>query len=683
MDNQDNLNHDLLPEGSELQGNQENSSQESIAAADVESEQSNEETNETENNTMAENENQPQPEKSEIIDSANETQFEPLPEFDADLSENQIDENDSELLKTEPEEIDYSAYSKQELLQLLKQLIYEKPVNAIKLEIDSIKKAYYRSRQNEIVLLKKQFIDKGGIAETFEIPRDTDEDYFKELLNDYKARKSVYNEQIEKEKQENLVLKKQIIEKIGLLANRDESLARTYDEFRDLQKQWKEIGLVPQADMQNILNSYQMQIEKFYDFIKIDKELRDLDLKKNLDLKIELCNKAESLLIDPDVVEAYKKLQEYHQQWKELGPVPADKREEVWERFQVATRQINKNHQDYFLKIKEELENNLKQKEIVCEQAEALLLEPCDTIAQWEDISKKFTELQSIWKSIGMVPRKNNAAVYERFRAACNTFFENKKQFFSQIRDEQNNNLQRKIELCIQAESIKESTDWKKTTNDFLLLQKQWKEIGPVPRKQSQEIWLRFRKACDSFFNTKQNYFANIDNEFATNLNLKQTLINEVTSFSDTGSNSGNLEKLREFQNRWIEIGQVPHKEKERLQKDFRNAINELYTRLNIQKQSLDVEGFKQRIQILVDTGNIDGLRRERANIIQKQKTLDIEITQLENNMSFFSSKAESLLIDVKRKIEKAKAEMEQLAEQKKTVDLAERELRSKIEKKA
>ncbi|HOY38940.1 MAG: DUF349 domain-containing protein [Bacteroidales bacterium] len=683
MDNQDNLNHDLLPEGSELQGNQENSSQESIAAADVESEQSNEETNETENNTMAENENQPQPEKSEIIDSANETQFEPLPEFDADLSENQLDENDSELLKTEPEEIDYSAYSKQELLQLLKQLIYEKPVNAIKLEIDSIKKAYYRSRQNEIVLLKKQFIDKGGIAETFEIPRDTDEDYFKELLNDYKARKSVYNEQIEKEKQENLVLKKQIIEKIGLLANRDESLARTYDEFRDLQKQWKEIGLVPQADMQNILNSYQMQIEKFYDFIKIDKELRDLDLKKNLDLKIELCNKAESLLIDPDVVEAYKKLQEYHQQWKELGPVPADKREEVWERFQVATRQINKNHQDYFLKIKEELENNLKQKEIVCEQAEALLLEPCDTIAQWEDISKKFTELQSIWKSIGMVPRKNNAAVYERFRAACNTFFENKKQFFSQIRDEQNNNLQRKIELCIQAESIKESTDWKKTTNDFLLLQKQWKEIGPVPRKQSQEIWLRFRKACDSFFNTKQNYFANIDNEFATNLNLKQTLINEVTSFSDTGSNSGNLEKLREFQNRWIEIGQVPHKEKERLQKDFRNAINELYTRLNIQKQSLDVEGFKQRIQILVDTGNIDGLRRERANIIQKQKTLDIEITQLENNMSFFSSKAESLLIDVKRKIEKAKAEMEQLAEQKKTVDLAERELRSKIEKKA
>ncbi|HQP03625.1 MAG TPA: DUF349 domain-containing protein [Bacteroidales bacterium] len=683
MDNQDYLNHDLLPKGSELQGNPEDSSLENIAAEEVESKQSNEETIEPENKTMVDNENQPQPEKTEIIDSVNEAQFEPLPEFDADLSENQLDENDSELMKAEPEEIDYSAYTKQELLHLLKQLIYEKPVNAIKLEIDSIKKAYYRCRQNEIVLLKKQFVDKGGIAETFEIPRDTDEDYFKELLNDYKARKSVYNEQIEKEKQENLVLKKQIIEKIGLLANRDESLARTYDEFRDLQKQWKEIGLVPQADMQNILNSYQMQIEKFYDFIKIDKELRDLDLKKNLDLKIELCNKAESLLIDPDVVEAYKKLQEYHQQWKELGPVPADKREEVWERFQVATRQINKNHQDYFLKIKEELENNLRQKEIVCEQAEALLLEPCDTIAQWEEISKKFTELQSIWKSIGMVPRKNNATVYERFRAACNTFFENKKQFFSQIRDEQNNNLQRKIELCIQAESIKESTDWKKTTNDFLLLQKQWKEIGPVPRRQSQEIWLRFRKACDSFFITKQNYFANIDNEYTTNLNLKQSLINEVTSFSDTGSNSGNLEKLREFQNRWIEIGQVPHKEKERLQKDFRNAINELYTRLNIQKQSLDVEGFKQRIQILVDTGNIDGLRRERANIIQKQKTLDIEITQLENNMSFFSSKAESLLIDVKRKIEKAKAEMEQLAEQKKTVDLAERELRSKIEKKA
>ena len=604
--------------------------------------------------------------------------FHMLPELEEDAEPESDEETDLLAAVTAP---DYSALDKHQLLQSLKTIIYDKPVETIKVEIDAIKKAYYRSRQNEVIELKKQYIEKGGTEEAFDVPRDNDEDYFKELLNDYKARKAVYNEQLEVEKLANLDRKKEIIEKIGSLANRDESLTRTWEDFRELQRQWKNIGLVPAQEAQNILNAFQIQVEKFYDFIKIDKELRDLDLKKNLDLKLDLCNKAESLLLEPNVVEAYNKLQEYHLMWKEAGPVPNDKREEIWERFQAVTKQINKSHQDYFLKIKDELENNLQQKEVLCEQAEALLAEPCDTVKQWEDLTVRFSDLQQMWRGVGMVPRKSNAAVYNRFRNACNSFFESKKNFFSSIREEQNNNLQRKIDLCVLAESLKDSTDWRKTTADFLQLQKQWKEIGTVPRKHSQDVWLRFRKACDHYFNAKQEYFSNIDNEYATNLKLKLDLIKEVTDFHGTANGTENLNMLREFQNRWTEIGLVAFKDKDKLQKDFRTAISALYERLNIQKNAVDIEGFKQKVQMLADGGDRDTLRRERTNIVQKIKTLENDISLWENNMGFFSGKAESLLVDVKRKIEKAKAEIELLISQKKAIDLAEREF-NKSEKK-
>lgn len=610
--------------------------------------------------------------------------FEIMPEMEDDSEAEAEAEADAdeevELLSTYTAP-DYSALEKHQLLLALKAIIYEKPIETIKVEIDAIKKAYYKSRQSEVAELKKQFIEKGGIEEAFEIPRDNEEDYFKELLNDYKARKAVYNEQLEVVKQANLEKKKEIVEKIGSLANRDESLTRTWDDFRELQNQWKEIGLVPATEAQGILNMFQMQVEKFYDYIKIDKELRDLDLKKNLELKLELCNKAESLLIEPNVVEAYNKLQEYHLQWKEAGPVPNDKREEIWERFQIVTRQINKSHQDYFLKIKDEFENNLKQKEVLCEQAEALLLEPCETVKQWEDITTQFSDLQQMWRGIGMVPRKSNAVVYDRFRNACNSFFESKKVYFSSIREEQNNNMQRKVELCVMAESLKDDTDWRKTTGDFLLLQKQWKEIGTVPRKYSQDVWLRFRKACDHFFNAKQEYYSNIENEYTTNLQLKLDLIKEVTDFQGTDNGAENLNMLKEFQNRWTEIGLVAFKEKDKLQKDYRTAITALYDRLNIQKSAVDIEGFKQKVQMMADGGNLDSLRRERNGIVQKIKLLENDITLWENNMSFFSGKAESLLVDVKRKIEKAKAEIELLISQKKAIDLAEREF-NKLEKK-
>lgn len=676
MNNQNNLNLDAHSQHEELQGN----------AQELPTEQPVAETN-AEATCIVGSEVHEKPENDKIdeteINQNSDEKFELMPDLDPDDDDEVTNNDDLELNDVADDVVvDYNKLSKKELIETLRAVLYDKPVETIRFEIDSIKKAYYKSRQTEVALLKQEFVAKGGSPDAFEVPRDDDEDYFKELLNDYKAKKAVYTEQIEKEKQLNLEKKLAIIEKISLLANRDESLAKTWEDFRILQNEWKEIGLVPAAEQQNVLNMFQIQVERFYDYIRIDKELRDLDLKKNLEQKMELCNKAESLLIEKDVVSAYKKLQEYHQIWKETGPVPNDKREEIWERFQTISKQINKQHQDYFLQIKDELENNLAQKEALCEQAELLLEKPCDTLKEWEETTESFSNLQKMWKSIGMVPRKNNAVVYERFKMACNRFFESKKAFFALIREEEHNNLQKKTELCVLAESLQDSTEWKKTTADFLDLQKKWKTIGPVSNKYSQDIWMRFRKACDTFFNAKQTYFANIENEYEANLAAKKQLLDEINSFSGSPDNNENLNKLKEFQNRWVEIGQVAFKEKDKLQKDYRSAVNALYEKLNIKKQDIDISGYKQKMQMLAEMNDRDTLRRERSFVMQKIKTLDADITLWENNMSFFSGKAESLLIDVKRKIEKAKAEIELLTEQKKVIDLTERDMNAKNAKK-
>ncbi|MDD4234922.1 MAG: DUF349 domain-containing protein [Bacteroidales bacterium] len=605
-----------------------------------------------------------------------------LPEEDdsenIETQEDEIDD-DTDVQGDEQNNIDYSSLSKEELLVVLNQLLREKPVSSIKRDVEEIKKHYYRLRNDEIESIKNKFIATGEDEINFEVPKDTDEAYFKELLEDYRKLRTDYAEALEKMKEDNLALKKEIIDKIGVLANGEESLNNTFNEFKELQQKWNEIGAVPHSESKDLWHSYNLQVERFYDYIKINKELRDLDFKKNLEYKIELCEKAESLMLEPNIVDAYKKLQEYHNKWREIGPVPLTNREEIWERFQVITREINKRHQEHFIKIKEEREMNLKQKEVLCQQAEAILKMERNSFKDWNEQTRQILDLQKMWKSIGMVPASLNTPIYTRFRESCNKFFEEKKEYFLKIREEQNNNLQLKLDLCVQAESMQNSTDWKKTTDAFLKLQKKWKTIGTVPQKQNDVIWKRFRAACNHFFEAKSEFFKNRQDELNENMIAKEKLISEIENYEPSDDHAKNVEKIKEFQNKWTEIGFVAFKVKEKLQKDYREAIDQLYKKLNMSKDVVDITKYRERMDIYAEGKELEKLRKERSYIIQKMKTIENDIALWENNLSFFSGSAGDLLKDVKKKLEKAHEELDNLAEKKKIIDLTERDVKKQI----
>ncbi|MDD3859436.1 MAG: DUF349 domain-containing protein [Bacteroidales bacterium] len=572
---------------------------------------------------------------------------------------------------------DYSKLSKEEILSKLRYLIHETNVDDSRKEIEALKAQYYKNLKQEHEKIKQELKETTGNEVEIEKPKDDTEDYLKELLADYRLKKAELTNKQEEEKINNLKLKEEIIEKIKGLANSEESLNKTFAEFKSLQEEWINIGAVPNTEANALWKNYQLQIERFYDLVKINKELRDLDFKRNLEQKIELCEKAEELLISTDLIAAYKQLQEYHNLWKELGPVPHDKREEIWDRFSIASKKIRQSYQDHFEKLKEERDANYEQKVILCEKAETIFDENNPSSSkEWADLSDKILELQKIWKTIGMVPSNVNAEIYERFRSACNKFFETKKEFYAVINDELHSNLQKKLELCISAESIKDNTDWKKTTELFFDLQKKWKEIGAVPKKNSDQVWKRFRAACDYFFNAKSSFYSNIDNDQKENLKKKEELIEEIKAFSPSKVQSDNISKLKEFQSRWTEIGYVASSQKDRLYTEFKKIISELYDKMKLDRESLEISNFNSRIESFKDSGSIESLSKERSRILQQIQEKNTEILQIENNMGFFSSGSDSIIKEFKKKIEKAEAEIKTLKDKKKAIDLAERELK-------
>jgi hypothetical protein len=384
-------------------------------------------------------------------------------------------------------------------------------------------------------------------------------------------------------------------------------------------------------------------------------------------------------LLETDVVGAYKKLQELHNLWKELGPVPADKREEVWDRFSETSKKIRQSYQEHFEKLKEEREANYQQKVILCEKIEEIVNENLPQNGkEWNEISDQIMEVQKIWKTIGMVPNKVNTEIYERFRSACNKFFDAKKEFFNVINEELNTNLQKKIELCVNAELIKDNTDWKKTTEMFLDLQKKWKEIGSVPKKNSEQVWKRFRAACDHFFNAKSNFYSNIEVEQKENLVKKEELIVAINNFVPSENQTENIENLKSLQTKWMEIGYVASSEKDRLYNEYKKAINEAYAKINLNRQSLELSNFNTRLETMKDGGATRSLEKERTKIKQKIKDLELEIIQIENNMGFFAVGSDGLIKDFKKKIDKIQNEINVLKDKKKAIDLAERELKQK-----
>ncbi|SEH05395.1 Uncharacterised protein [Candidatus Venteria ishoeyi] len=499
---------------------------------------------------------------------------------------------------------------------------------------------------------------EGGDPASFVFQPDENEEKLKIQLNEYKKLKAEFNRGIELEKEANLKKKYEIIDEIKELINGQESINKTFNDFRDLQRKWRETGLVPQSEVKNLWENYHHNIEQFYDYVKINRELRDLDLKKNLENKIKLCETAEELMIEPSVVKAFKLLQKLHEQWREIGPVPEENREDVWERFKSATTNINKTHQEYFENLKQEQTNNLNAKLALCEKAEEIANQENNKHKDWENQSDELIEVQKLWKTIGFATKKENNKIFERFRAACDLFFSKKRDFYYEHREAQNNNLQLKTELCMQAEAIKDSTDWKKTSNELIRLQKDWKEIGPVPRKQSDIIWKRFRATCNEFFERKSNYFANIDQEFDGNLKAKEELIERVKNFVQAESVEENINRLKAFQNEWTEIGHVPFKLKDKIQKDFRDAINNQFDKLKIDSEKRSVLVYKQRLEGISQGDRPERLYRvEKDRILETIRHMESDIVLLENNIGFFAKtkNAEALIKDVNSKIEKAK----------------------------
>jgi hypothetical protein len=570
------------------------------------------------------------------------------------------------------DEPDYSALSKDQLVAELERLLTEFEVQKIRKRVESIKSQFYKKHQKDILKAKEAFLAEGGDEKDFNPDVDSSNEAFNNFMQVYKDKRTAFIDQIEQSKKDNLAARVDVIEGIKNLINKEESLNQTFQEFRALQDRWREIGKVSQGDVKSIWEKYHFAVEQFYDYVKINKELRDLDLRKNLDQKSELCEKAEKLLLEDSVVKAFKKLQDYHQKWREIGPVPRDKKEEVWERFKEATLKVNKRHQEFFENLKKDQQKNLESKEELCKRVEEInklnLVKP----KKWEEKSKEIIEIQKLWKTIGFAPKKYNSEVYQRFKQACDAFFDAKRDYFSSKHTDEQENLEKKTELCLQAEAMKESKDWKKTTADFIQLQQTWKKIGPVPRRHSEAIWKRFRGACDAFFEAKKEFFSNADERQEENLKKKEELIDKVKQFELSGNDEADLKTLSDFQKDWSEIGFVPFNKKDEIQKEFRQAINKHFDSMKIEDEKRNLMNFRNKIENWMDNERLKKkVTPERNKIINKIKDLENEITLYENNIGFFdNSKSSNALVDeIKGKIERAKKRIDLLRKKLQVLD--------------
>lgn len=586
-----------------------------------------------------------------------------------------VNEDSEELSGAEQEnqvgEDDYSKYELQDLLVKLNQLINNHPVETIINAVEEIKSAFYKQYRNNYQEAREKFTEQGGVPENFKFADEHQEVTFKELYSQFRDKKAAYNQQLAAEREANQNKRLEIIENIKNLINNEESINKTFQEFHDLQQQWRDCGQAAPNDMKKLWDSYNHVVEQFYDYVKINRELRDLDLKENLKAKTELCEKAEALTLEESVVEAFRSLQALHDKWREIGPVPNDQKEEIWDRFKAATTVINKKHQDFFEKQKDMQVQNLAQKTALCEQIEELINSNPEKPKDWDEKSEQILKIQELWRTIGYAPKKENSKIYQRFKNGCDLFFAKKREFYRGIKAEQKSNLQLKMELCEKAESLKDSTDWKSTTDAFINLQKRWKEIGQTSHKQSEQLWTRFRTACDYFFKAKAAHFSSVDESEVNNLNLKQELIEKVKNFEKSDNDKENLHRLMELQKEWGSIGHVPLSKKDAVQKAFREAIDAQFASMKLDASEREKANFKNKIESWSNPQSRGKLYSERNKIVNRMRELENEITLYENNIGFFSKSAnsENLIRDINRKIERAKDHLAELRDKLRMLD--------------
>jgi hypothetical protein len=561
-------------------------------------------------------------------------------------------------------DINYEANSREELVELLEQAVTETDFNAVKTRIALIKVAFLKKKKEASLEKYEQAGEEGEAKEEVAPEQDELDIKFNELFNIYRANKIRFAEEQEKIKQANLKKKFEILDSLKLLISSEETLKKTYDEFKLLQERWKEVGMVPRTEINNLWQNYHFLVEKFFEKVKLNKELKDLDLKKNLEAKISLCEKTEELLLETSIIKSFRKLQKYHEEWKEIGPVPVDKKDEIWERFKNATDKINDRRREHYSLVEEEQTRNLETKVALCDQAEIVVNAENDSIKSWQDNTNKVNDLLKIWKSIGPVPQKDNVEIWNRFKTHLDAFFANKKEYFDKLKEQQTNNYNLKVELCVQAEALNGSTDWKKTTNDLIRLQNEWKTVGPVPKKHSDKLWKRFRAACDAFFNAKQSFFSNIQASESENLAKKNDLLARVKEFQFGEDKIANLEVLKNFQREWTEIGHVPMKEKDRLHHEFRALINEQMDKLKISEVDLSTANYQARLEHIKGDPNAKRfIGKERETLAMKITKMKEEITLWENNIGFFAKSKSAAVVreEFENKINKAKSELKVL----------------------
>lgn len=590
------------------------------------------------------------------------------PEVAAAVTEEVVNQV-SETQKVSEESLtNYAAMDKKQLVEVLQNLA-QQPVNEVKEDVVRVRVAFAAIRKEELAKEKEAFIAKGNEEAAFAPAADELEEQFKSLYAEIKEKRAAYNAAQDALKAENLSKKREIISKINEIAEDADNVNRQYSTVQQLQQDFKAIGEVPSENDTEVWKAYQVAVERFYDLLKMNKELRDYDFKKNLEQKQALCAEAEALDEEADIVDAFKKLQQLHTSWREIGPVSKEIREELWTRFKNASAVINKKYQSFFEERKANEKKNAEGKEALCVKIEAISTDNLKTYAAWDEATKAIIGLQEEWKKLGFASRKVNTELFARFRKSCDEFFAKKAEFFKRMKDELAANLAKKIELCEKAEALKDSTEWKKTTDALIALQKEWKTVGPVVKKHSDAVWKRFIAACDAFFEEKKKQNVNVHSVEHENLKQKKDIIAQINSILENKETEDAPNKVRELMKKWQEVGHVPYKEKDKVYAEYKAAIDKAFEQLDMKAKKARMANFANSINQMSDTGKV---YHERERLVRAYEMKSQELKTYENNLGFFNAQSKSgnsLVKEMERKIANIKEEIAMLEQKIKLID--------------
>ena len=559
--------------------------------------------------------------------------------------------------------------TKKEVIERIKEIAHSAD-NPKKDEVEYLKTAFYKLHFAEREADMKTYIEGGGDPSTYKALPDADEEVFKAEMSVIKEKRAKLFLEQEKEKQENLKKKLDIIEKIKAMVTSPEEANKSYQDFKKLQQEWKDIKLVPAEKANELWRNYQLYVEQYYDLLKLNSEAREYDFKKNLEIKTRLCEAAEKLADESDVISAFHQLQKLHQEYRETGPVAKELREEMWARFKAASTVVNKRHQQHFEELRAKEEENLEKKTALCEKVEEIAKAEVKNASEWDKKTKEIIDIQAEWKTIGFAPQKMNVKIFERFRAACDDFFGKKAEYFKAMKQQFSDNAEKKKALVEQAQALQDSTDWKATSDKLIALQKEWKTIGMVPKKLGDKLWNDFLTACNHFFGARNNANAGTRNEERANLEKKRGIIEQLKALAEAAEENAQ-EKVRELVEQYNAIGHVPFKEKDKLYKEYHDILDKLYKELNISTARRKLDKFKSNLKNVAERG-VDALDNERSRLMRQYESLKQEVQTYENNIGFLnasSKKGNSLIEEMNRKVQKLKDDMNLVKEKIKAID--------------